>query len=796
MGDAACPSRGVAAVLVGFALVSGMAGLVHELLYLRLLSNALGELYQVHTALVAVFLLAMGIGAAVAHRLLPWLFAFELALGLHALAFPAIVRAFQASALDRFSQAPGLHAAVASLLLLAWPAACIGLSVPCFAAYLAPRLGPAAFARSYGAFNLGAALSLLAVEYRLVPWLGYTRALAVVGAVNLALGGALWLGRRRLIPVRPEPVPDARLDPRVLGAVFVASAASGVFTAAFLRIVYELYHPQRENFALCTAGLLLALAAGTQLVEWWRWSFARCVSLAALVLAAWWTLLPFPATCFLGINGVSGLYGTTLVGRLLRTPAGLVAVQLAFVLSIGGPVYALLGGTLPALLRGETAAARRSGQLLLVSGAANAGGLLLFVFLLHPRLPFFWVAALVVLSLVVAAVVAGQPLGRLERGGLLLGASLAPLLASLPESMVYVGFNQYPGAVVRVFKSGPDDATLVRHGRETLIHYNGLPEIVVSRGDAINPAEITVGLAPALLASRRERALVLGLGTGLTAGAVASVFPSTDVVDLNVAAVGLSRALNWANFGVLDNPGFRFHHQDARRFLNRHAGAPYDLVVNTTSTPRYFAAAKLYTVEVLDEVRRVLAPGGVFATWFSSGNTSPEGARLLMAGLASRFRHCALVALRGPYYAVACSDEPLTREPTAREVRPDVARALTDGLGLPVDLDAYLSAIVLTRDAFAGQAAAGEPLNHDDFPVLEFLLRDELWRPIYDPVLAQPERYNIALALDPQDPSSIDRGVVLAALEPELFRHFFPAGDPRVTEVLRRRPPGGFYFRH
>jgi spermidine synthase len=787
-------SRAVTLLLVVLAVASGMAGLVHELLYLRLLSNTLGELFQVHAALVAVFLLAMGIGAALAHRLLRWLYVFELALGLHALAFPAIVRAFEASALDRWLAPPGLHAVVASLLLLAWPAACIGLSVPCFAAYLAPRLGAAGFARSYVAFNLGAAVSLLAVEYLVLPALGYARSLAAVGMVNIAVAVWLWLMRRELAPrvaERPSVLP---VEPRVLAAVFVASACSGVFTATFVRVIYQLYHPQRENFALCTAGLLLALCAGTQVVQWRGWTFTRCVSLGALTLAAWWLLLPFLATAYRDVPAALGLYGFRLSNGMPGSYGLQVMLQLAFVLLIGGPCYALLAGTLPALLRDGSEAARRSGRLLLVSGAANAAGLLLFVFLLHPRLPFFWVAALVVVGLVAAALLAGPPRDSLDRAALLLAAALVPLLGSLPESMAYTGFRQYPGASIRVFKSGSDDATLVRAGRETLIHYNGLPEIVVTRGDALNPAEVTAGLLPALLAPRRQQALVLGLGTGLTAGAVASVFPRTDVVDLDRASLALTGALAQANFGLLGNPGFRFHHQDARRFLAHPRGGPYDLVVNTTSTPRYFAAAKLYTVEVFDAVRRVLAPGGVYATWFSSGNTSAEGSRMLMAGLASRFRHCALAALRGPYYVIACSDQPLTRQPSAAEVRGDVAAALSTSLGLPVGLDAYLSAIVVTRDAFAGQPPPGEPLNHDDFPRLEFLLRGEFWRPIYDPVAADPERYHIALSVDPGDPASMERALVLGALAPDLFHHFVPRGDPRLAGLQGRLALSGFYF--
>ena len=51
----------------------------------------------------------------------------------------------------------------------------------------------------------------------------------------------------------------------------------------------------------------------------------------------------------------------------------------------------------------------------------------------------------------------------------------------------------------------------------------------------------------------------------------------------------------------------------------------FGLRCEPVSTPKFYAAAKVYTVEFFDSVRRSLASDGVYATWFSPSDTSPEG---------------------------------------------------------------------------------------------------------------------------------------------------------------------------
>lgn len=760
-------------LLLALALLSGMGGLAHEVLYLRLLTASLGDLFHVHATLLGTFLLGMGLGSVLAHRLVPRLWVVEALLGAYAVAFPLLARVVPRAAGDLVAD-PVRNGILLAVVLLALPAAAVGVSVPAFAACLRGAGAAGAFARAYAWSNVGAAASLLAVDFVVVRRLGYRGSLLALGALNLAVAAVLFARKGTLLRPPPEDAPSGDDVRRALPLVFLASAFTGVFSALFLKTAYALFEPRREHFALSTAALLLAVAAGTRLVEARRLAFARTVSLGALGTAVAFAAVPFLAALYRAVPQVAESYGP--LGDALRSPAGLVAVRLAFALLLGGVPYAFLAGTLPALLHADAGVARRSGRLLLVSGAGNAAGLVLYVFLLHEALPFFAVAAAVVGGLAFVAMAAPDrgPRDFALAGG---AAALALLGATIPEGVVYTAFAQSPAASVTVYKSGSDDATLEKGPGEWRIHYNGMTEIWVQRGGRPNAAEMTAGLAPALFAPRRERALVLGLGSGISAGAVAGLFAETDVVDVNRATFALAAALAHLNLDVVRDPRVTLHHQDGRRFL---AGRPgrYDLVVNTVSTPKFYAAGKVYTVEFLDLARAALGEGGVYATWFSPHDTSPEGARTLLASLASRFRHCALSSARGAYYVASCSDRPLTL--SAAPIPSPVAAAFARATGLGVSPARHVDAIVLTRDAFARSPLAGVPLNHDDFPLLEFRLRERRG-PLFDPVGVDPEGFSVEVRADPAADDFVDRAVVLADVHPRVFAAY-------VRPVLARHP--------
>jgi len=120
------------------------------------------------------------------------------------------------------------------------------------------------------------------------------------------------------------------------------------------------------------------------------------------------------------------------------------------------------------------------------------------------------------------------------------------------------------------------------------------------------------------LAPPPRRVLVIGLGGGSLVAALESVLPQAriDAVEVDPAVVRVARQY----FGFAPGPRVEVHEQDGRVFVKRalRAGATYDLVLLDAYDHEYIPE-HLLTREFLEEVRRVMAPGGVLgANTFSS----------------------------------------------------------------------------------------------------------------------------------------------------------------------------------
>jgi spermidine synthase len=108
------------------------------------------------------------------------------------------------------------------------------------------------------------------------------------------------------------------------------------------------------------------------------------------------------------------------------------------------------------------------------------------------------------------------------------------------------------------------------------------------------------------------RVLVVGLGGGSLVGALETVLPQAhiDAVEVDPAVVRVARTY----FGFAPGPRVAVHEVDGRVFVKRAArsDAPYDLVMLDAYDHEYIPE-HLLTREFLEEVKRVMAPGGVLA---------------------------------------------------------------------------------------------------------------------------------------------------------------------------------------
>ncbi len=118
----------------------------------------------------------------------------------------------------------------------------------------------------------------------------------------------------------------------------------------------------------------------------------------------------------------------------------------------------------------------------------------------------------------------------------------------------------------------------------------------------------------AALHPRPRRILVIGMSTGAWTRLL-SGFPGAehiDVVEINPGYLDLVNAYPVVS-PVLRDPRIDVHIDDGRRWLKRHPGAMYDLIVQNTTFHWRSNSTNLLSLEYFLEVGRHLLPGGIFA---------------------------------------------------------------------------------------------------------------------------------------------------------------------------------------
>jgi spermidine synthase len=712
------------------AAASGLCGIAYELLYARLLTTYLGDMFHVGASILAAFLLGIAAGSFVAHRFSRWLWAVEIGIGAYAIGLAVLFdqygRQLQEAWLPVTASSPAaLVACVMTLLLI--PAILIGFSVPLFtllARDSARDRRRDAFRSVYQLYNAGAAACVLFVEFVVLRELGIRDSLLFLAAVNCGCGLLLWRIQRQapvvvaLFDDDMGALPNAQSQ---MAALFAVSVLSGIYQMFLYKIAEMIFGPFHENFAIVLALVLTGIVVGSYVVgrrskgfDRWLIDGSIAVSLALLSIA--------PLVWFWAFgNGVLGAVPVLSTGLKIAVLGMMSAVPLA-----------VFGGTIPALLRDLPESRSQAGRALAVSSLGNCLGYLLMVLWLYAAVSDRVLAVGLSAGLFTAGLLAAQ--GSSSRPGIrvaMAGGALAALAFLWPSSFLNFGYDNYTSlktlAKVRSAISNVDihrrfdsQISLLRtaSGSEVVI-INGYSSLISSAGERTNLREMIYGLTPALFATKFDRALVLGVGTGITAAATASVFEHTVAVEVNPSMLSLLPRWEQHNLSISTDPRVELVLDDGLSALLR-SDQHFDAIVNTVTSPLYFSSSKLYTREFFDLVSERLADGGVYTLWFDGRVTEP-GARVIFETLAESFESCAFTYLDTTYLQLLCANQPLEMRNPASLSWDDRIRERISAHDIGLELEEILRALV-----FPGRVLStkdwGAPINTFDRPTLEFMM--------------------------------------------------------------------------
>ena len=171
-----------------------------------------------------------------------------------------------------------------------------------------------------------------------------------------------------------------------------------------------------------------------------------------------------------------------------------------------------------------------------------------------------------------------------------------------------------------------------------------------SDGDTIgdNQTMRLVAVLPAMMADKLERSFVIGYGTGLTIGELAS-YPSMSEVIVAEISRGVIRAapiFDAVNRNASVDPKVRIINSDAYRALMRSEGE-FDVIASEPSNPWVSGVEMLFSREFLEAAKSRLAPGGVHAQWIHQYEIDDQTLALVLRTYASVFEHVSVWTAQG-----------------------------------------------------------------------------------------------------------------------------------------------------
>ncbi len=238
------------------------------------------------------------------------------------------------------------------------------------------------------------------------------------------------------------------------------------------------------------------------------------------------------------------------------------------------------------------------------------------------------------------------------------------------------------------------------------------------------PTQVMYGLLGGLIHPKPERALVIGLGTGSTAGWLAKIptMQRVDVAELEPAIREVADRCAAVNESALANDKVNVFWGDGREMMLT-AREPYDLIASEPSNPYRAGIASLFTKEFYESVHASLSGRGLFLQWVQAYEIDEQTLATIYATLHDVFPYVETWQTKVSDLLLVCSKQPIdygTGAMRARLADEPFRSAVANSWGV-LDLEGVFAHYV-ADDRFPAYMTArhGAPVNTDDRPTVEF----------------------------------------------------------------------------
>jgi spermidine synthase len=782
--------------LYGLFAVSGFCGLIYESIWSHYLRNYLGHAAHGQTVVLVIFVGGLAIGAWLAGRytermrepLLAYA-AAEIFIGLFAFVFHPVFVGFTGWAYDTLLPAvcgaSGWCATqwITAALLIAAPAIALGATFPWMAAGVLrryPQRPGHEISVLYFLNSFGAVFGVLASAFLFIPALGLPGTVMLAGALNVAIGIAVFAIARSpraaaTAAATPEALPEVAAPvrgksargataapanaeaaptlPRVspsaaksLVVTFLAVAAltglsSFVYEIVWIRMLVLVLGGSTHAFELMLAAFILGLAAGG---GWIRNRIDR-IGDARSFLGHVQVLMGLAAILTLPLYGALFEAFAFLMAGLARTDPGYTLFHVAsavVALAVMLPATFLAGMTLPLITHRLIVAGVGERAIGRVYAVNTFGAILGVIVAVHGLIPLLGLKG-ALLGGALVDILLGIYLLRRPRGELAFSwPGFATVIAGLAAfGIVAAGVRMDPlrmaagvyrdgtarlsaDTKIRYYGDGKTaTVSVIEWNGRMLLRTNGKTDASVSlQGPPTDdePTQVLLGALAIGANPQAKRVAVIGMGSGITSATLLSTptLQRIDTIEIERRMADGAKQFGERNAGLWTDERSHFVFDDAKAWLAR-SSAPWDIIVSEPSNPWVSGVASLFTTETYERIAKHLAPGGVLVQWIQIYEVDGALLSSIFRALVSHFPHYAVYkGGPGDLIIVASRDRVPVVDATALFKHRELGSMLRKvGVTGPADIDARWRGDSRVFNALL--AAFDAPVNSDYQPYVD-----------------------------------------------------------------------------
>lgn len=747
--------------------ISGLLSLFYEIIWSRQLELVLGSDQLAISIVLAVFMSGLAIGSLVAARLFSKLryplifYAFlEIGIGIYGLLF-----LMHSSFLSLFYKSPltyfynhfwifiGIKIILSAFFILI-PTILMGMTLPLitYAFSNEHQKINSLVGKFYGANTLGALFGVIFCGFVFLPFLGLNKTLIFTIIGNIILGLVVLfhpLSRQKVLVEKKEKTKINFFSLTLLLA-FLAGFSSLIYELAWFRLMVLVVGASIYAFSLMLIAFLLGIGIG----GWFGGKFADfiqgknkllfCIGMIEFFIALFsWLLLflynhlPFAYLWF--YQFFSGNPYLLFIAKLLLA----ISIMLipTFFMGIAFPVLVKLNSQNSNSLNQDVGQVFSANTIGAIFGALLSG--LFFLPVLHVQKTILLAIGINILATILAVLFIKKIRYSVLKNIVLVLFFVNVFLWMVWQKPIWNPTIMTAGVCrMAPFLKNPDGLReFINRYKNLLFYQEGSSSIVTVGKDNSNgnlwlanngnvdasslndlDTEILLAQLPFVFRPNSKNALVIGLGSGISAGSISlhKTIENMDIAELEKAVVNANPLFDPYNHQILKNPRIKMHITDARTYLLLSPSQKYDLIISEPSNPWISGVSNLFTKEFFEIGKEKLSENGIWSQWLQMYSLRPQDLQSLLATFSDVFPYVCLFRVGEGDVILLGSKSPLNLSPEGTQILFSNQLIVNELKRININSSVELWARYLLSKNTLLKITAGATLNTDDNMLIEF----------------------------------------------------------------------------